>query len=81
MIPQNLMTILIALLLSLHWMTLKKLYPQIDKPFRCINIYSRKASIALWYTPLRSKSPILSEISSFHSLGAENGPMTSFILT
>ena len=24
----------------------KEVYPQIDKPFQCIDIYSRKASVA-----------------------------------
>ena len=26
-------------------------YPQIDKPFRCIDIYNPKASVALWVHP------------------------------
>ena len=37
------------------------MYPQIDKPFRCIDIYNRKASIALLVQPLtlcaRSHNP------------------------
>ena len=28
------------------------MYPLIDKPFRCIDIYSRKAFVALWVQPL-----------------------------
>ena len=28
------------------------MYPQIDKPFRCIDIYSAKPSVALWVHPL-----------------------------
>ena len=27
------------------------MYPQIDKPFQCIDIYSRKPSVALWVHP------------------------------
>ena len=27
------------------------MYPLIDKPFRCIDIYSRKAFVALWVQP------------------------------
>ena len=27
-------------------------YPQIDKPFRCINIYNPKVSVARWVHPL-----------------------------
>ena len=30
----------------------KEVYPQIDKPFRCIDIHNRKAYIALWVHPL-----------------------------
>ena len=29
----------------------KKVYPQIDKPFRCIDIYNSKAYITLWVHP------------------------------
>ena len=29
----------------------KEVYPQIDDPFRCINIYNRKAFVALWVHP------------------------------
>ena len=28
-------------------------YPQIDKPFRCIDIYNPKAFLALWVHPFR----------------------------
>ena len=31
----------------------EKVYPQIDKAFRCIDTYNRKTSIALWVHPLR----------------------------
>ena len=30
----------------------KEVYPQIDEPFRCIDIYNRKASVPLWVYPL-----------------------------
>ena len=30
----------------------EKVYPQIDKAFRCIDTYNRKTSIALWVHPL-----------------------------
>ena len=29
----------------------KEVYPQIDDPFRCIDIYYRKACVALWVHP------------------------------
>ena len=29
----------------------KEVYPQINKPFRCIDIHNRKAYIALWVHP------------------------------
>ena len=29
----------------------KEVYPQIDKPFRCIDTYSRKAPVPLWVHP------------------------------
>ena len=31
----------------------KEMYPQIDKPCRCIDTYNRKASVALWVHPFR----------------------------
>ena len=34
------------------------MYPQIDNPFRCINIYSRKASVALCVQPFTLRSEI-----------------------
>ena len=30
----------------------KEVYQQIDEPVRCIDIYNRKASVALWVHPL-----------------------------
>ena len=33
----------------------KEVYPQIDEPFRCIDIYNRKASGPLWVHPLREE--------------------------
>ena len=36
----------------------KELYPQIDEPFRCVDIYNRKASVPLWVHPFRvTKKP------------------------
>ena len=29
----------------------KEVYPKIDEPFRCIDIYNRKASVVLWVHP------------------------------
>ena len=31
----------------------KEVYPQIDTPFQCIDIYNHKASVALWVHPLK----------------------------
>ena len=31
----------------------KEVYPQIDDPFQCIDIYNRKALVALWVHPFR----------------------------
>ena len=33
----------------------KQVYPQIDEPFRCIDIYNRKASVVLWLHPFSYK--------------------------
>ena len=34
------------------------MYPQIDKPLRCINIYSCKAFVALWVHPFSHQNVI-----------------------
>ena len=33
----------------------KEVYPQIDEPFRCIDIYNRKASVPLWVHPFNHR--------------------------
>ena len=35
----------------------EKVYPQIDKAFRCIDTYNRKTAVALWVHPFRGWKP------------------------
>ena len=36
----------------------KEMYPQIDEPFRCIDMCNRKASVVLWVHPYTNNSII-----------------------
>ena len=57
------------------------MYPQIDKPFRCIDIYNRKAYIALWVHPFTLTQSTQSGLVSTVSLPEGGFRRDLFLLT